>query len=249
MGATITARLSVKKLREGKNIICSAAKHNLRELAAERGMDGHINPDQSHLNRVLCGPDSADGVAAFSRELMDSEGIGELRKDAVRGIELVISLPPTGTIDTDQFFDDALHWAMRHFAVPVLSAVVHYDESAPHMHIILLPLIAGRMNGSDLFGDKAKLKRMQNDFYERVARPYGMSKPPEPKRIPAADRKKLAGQILSAIRVNSALLDQPGLKSALLDVLASNPGPAAPPWVCQSPQHPICKATAKPLQG
>src|SRR5207245_6185490 len=58
---------------------------------------------------------------------------------------------------------DSLAWIEVYFAVPVLSAVVHVDEAAPHMHVLLLPLLNGRMQGSDLVGSRSRLRAMQSE--------------------------------------------------------------------------------------
>lgn len=162
--------LRMKGLK-GKAIIVTAAKHNLREILAE--LDGDqgttIDPSRTPMNRILRGAATAAGVASEARALMAASGIATLRKDALRGLEIIFSLPASTTVDQCAFFDDAMSWAEQWFSVPILSAIVHNDEAAPHCHVILLPLVDGRMRGSELMGNRMKIMAMQGDFQAKVA--------------------------------------------------------------------------------
>lgn len=216
--------LSIKKLK-GKGIIRTAMKHNLRELQAELGADSHIDATRTALNTVMAGAVTSGGVFEYAERLMLEAGVGPLRKDAVRGLELVVSLPPSSRINPAILFADALTWAQGFFALPVLSAVVHNDEATPHCHILLLPLIDGRMKGSDLVGDRTRLQAMQTSFYEQVGQRHGLTRPKPPRRITAATRHKSASIILTTLQSDPALIDSPTIESALLMTFARDPEP------------------------
>ncbi|MBC7455332.1 MAG: hypothetical protein H7335_16885, partial [Massilia sp.] len=87
--------LRIKKLT-GKVIIEVAARHNHREILAELGAapGGHIDPARVGLNRVLRGHGTAAAVASQAKILMDAAGVKAMRKDAVRALEIIFSLPP-----------------------------------------------------------------------------------------------------------------------------------------------------------
>lgn len=139
-GAAMTHHqfLRIKKLT-GKAIIQAAAKHNHREILAEMGaaQGGHIDPLRTSGNIVLRGCDTAAGVASVAQSLMDSADVKPLRKDAVRVLEIIFSLPPEPQLI---FFDDATAWVEQYFAAPVISAIFHHDEAEPHCHVLLLPV-------------------------------------------------------------------------------------------------------------
>ena len=132
-----------------------AAKHNHREILAEMGaaQGGHIDPLRTIGNIVLRGCDTAAVVASVAQSLMDSANVNPLRKDAVRALEIIFSLPPESSINHRRYFDDATAWLEQYFAAPVISAIVHGDDAAPHCHV-LLALVGGRMIGSDLMGGR-----------------------------------------------------------------------------------------------
>lgn len=216
--------LRIKKL-SGKAIIEVAARHNHREILTELGAspDGHIDPARVELNCVLRGHSTAAAVAREAQSLMDAAGVKSLRKDAVRGIEVIFGLPPESSIDHDQFFNDSVQWAGQYFAAPVISAIVHNDESAPHCHVLLLPLVDGRMIGSELVGGRAKLQTLQADFQAQVGQRYGLARQTAQKRISAARRKCAMDLAFDVLQANSGL--SAAVLQALLAPHASNPAP------------------------
>ena len=216
--------LSIKKLK-GKGIIQLAAKHNLREIQAEYGVnsDGKIDPERVALNIVLSGADTASGVVGEAQRLMTAAGIKSLRKDAVVGLEVLASLPPNSDINENKYFNDFVLWAESYFEAPILSAIVHNDETAPHCHILLLPLIDGRMAGSDLMGGKTKLQDMHADFYKQVGQHYGLKRQAPQKRHSAAIRKQAVDLAFDALQVNGGLND--AVLRVLVDAHLANPEP------------------------
>lgn len=219
---TQTAFLRIKKLTH-KDSIFVAAKHNHREIVAENGAakDGPINPLRIGDNVVLRGQNTAAGVAEMAQSLMNNAEVKPLRKDAVRALEIIFSLPPTSQIDQRQFFDDAIKWLEQYFNVPVISAIIHNDEAAPHCHVLLLPLVCGRMIGSELMGNKAKLQAMQADFHVKVAHGYGFTRQAPHKRLSATIRRQAIDAALTALTARSAL--DPALLRVLLEPHFNDP--------------------------
>ena len=73
-----------------------------------------------------------------------------------------------------RFFDDcAEFFAERYGKENVISAVVHLDESTPHLHFNLIPVTGGRLCAKELF-DRSALRELQTDFYEVVGKKYGL---------------------------------------------------------------------------
>jgi len=221
---THTHFLRIKKLT-GKNIIQAAAKHNCRELAGEIGLtaESHIDPQRIKHNIILKGADTAAGIAGAAQSLMDAAKVKPLRKDAVRALEIIFSLQAESTIDFRSYFEDATRWAENYFNVPVISSIIHLDEAAPHCHVILLPLINGRMVGSDLMGGRSKIAAHQSDFHDKVGRCYGLARMTKEKLPSASIRREALELAFNALEANS------GLNSAIIRVLIephlANPAP------------------------
>lgn len=216
--------LRIKKL-VGRDIIRAAAKHNLREIPAETGAGGHIDPTRTCLNEVIAGGATAAEVVSRAEDLVKDAGVGKLRRDAVRGVEIVVSLPATQTIDSADFFTASLVWVRRFFNVPVLSAVAHRDEAATHCHVLLLPLVGGRMVGSALVGNRKRLMAMHSSFYEEVGLRFGMARPKETPRLSSTDRHIAASMILTSIQSHPELMDKPDVEEELLVALRRDPVP------------------------
>lgn len=78
--------------------------------------------------------------------------------------------------EKNQFFRDCLEFHQRRFG-HVISAVVHYDETTPHMHILSVPLTHdGRLSAREIIGNRTKMSQMQTAFYEQVGRDYGLER-------------------------------------------------------------------------
>jgi hypothetical protein len=78
--------------------------------------------------------------------------------------------------ENDQFFRDCLEFHQMRFG-HVISAVIHYDETTPHLHILSVPLTQdGRLSAREIVGNRANLSRMQTEFFEQVGRGYGLER-------------------------------------------------------------------------
>jgi hypothetical protein len=215
---------------KGPALVLAAARHNLRENQAERGMDSHIDARRAHLNAVLAGPPTAKEVAELAEQRMRAAGVNpkRFRKDGVRAVEVVCSLPADYGGDDTAFFLDCLTWVGSRYGGDenIVSAVVHRDEAQRHCHIIIVPIREGRMAGSDLASyHKAALIADQNDFHERVAAKHGLRRPQA--RLGSAGRASLARAVLARLKaVNDAALRSeiwPSLRAAI----EANPQPHA----------------------
>lgn len=78
--------------------------------------------------------------------------------------------------ENDQFFRDCLQFHQRKFG-HVISAVIHYDETTPHLHILSVPLTHdGRLSAREIVCNRANLSRMQTEFFEQVGKEYGLER-------------------------------------------------------------------------
>ena len=197
--------MRVERLK-GVGIILKAANHNKRTHGATSA-----DPQLTHLNFVIRGPSSAAKVAALATELMAGVGIHKpTRHDAVAALEFVFSLPTDTAIPLATYFGECVDWVARHFGGEqnILSADVHRDEAAPHCHVLILPLMDGRMNGSKLFGSKALLIARQESFHAEVSSHYGMRR--SPARLKGADKREGARSVFQRLEET----DDPILRSA-----------------------------------
>lgn len=216
--------LRLKKLK-GPGIIGAAARHNRRTIQVGVGASDSIDPTRSHLNQTLQGPPTPEGVVLLAGQRLRDAGISKLRKDAVMALEFVFSLPPDSGLDDQRYFEDCAAWVGQHFggAVNILSVDVHRDEAAPHCHVLLLPMIGGRMVGSDLMGNRRKLLEIQQAFHEAVAGRHGLRKAPA--RLAGASKHRAASAVLSHLNKASDAALRSKVWPSVRDAIEGDPGP------------------------
>lgn len=205
---------------KGKATFIAAARHNLREIQAELGADSHITPTKSHLNVVSRGGQTSVEVLAHAEQLMHAAGIRNLRKDVVFAVEYLFSLPPETRVDVQAYFDASIEWLTSHICCPIVSAVIHLDEKAPHMHVLVLPLVNGRMQGSAVVGYKENLADLKRSHYERVAQAFDLAPP-----VRWTNKQKLyiAEQAYRFMRDQPDLLLKPDVRYALTQAMIKDP--------------------------
>ena len=104
------------------------------------------------------------------------------RKDAVVMNSFVLGSDKTfcdslSRVEQYNFFSDCYKFfAERYGAENIIAAVVHNDETTPHMHLNLMPVTKdGRLCSKQLF-DKPQLQQLQTDFYETVGKRWGLQR-------------------------------------------------------------------------
>ncbi|WP_127807134.1 plasmid recombination protein [Hydrogenophaga sp. NH-16] len=161
-----------------KCTLMDAARHNLREIQAERGANGYIDPTRIHQNVILAGPTSASEVVALSKTLAAEAGIdfATLRKDYCHAYELVFSLSTVrGGFDSLSYFANCLEWTRSAYGLPVLLATEHRDEATKHLHVLLLPIKDKEYVGCKMLS-QASTRKLSDSFFKSVAGPAGLKR-------------------------------------------------------------------------
>ncbi len=118
-------------------------------------------------------------IQAFNNRLPCSR-----RRDAVLCIEYLITASPEafarhgGHLDDlgSGYFRDALAWLRhRHGTDNVISAVIHLDESTPHLVAYAIPLTKdGRLSARDFLGGPQVMRKLQDSFYDACGQQRGL---------------------------------------------------------------------------
>lgn len=180
-----------------------AARHNLREIQSELGANGRINATQTLHNWVVAGPNDASGVVSLALEIaaVAEVNLCQKRHDYCQAIELIFSLPDKSDVELHNYFQQCLLWAESAYALPVLSAVVHMDESFPHCHVLLMPLTDdGDYVGSKPLG-KLQTKKYIESFFSNVALPAGLRR--QGAKMRGAVKQVAIGLILERCRAEN----------------------------------------------
>ena len=156
------------------------ARHALRE-------DDTPNADatRSHCNVVLGGRGhNAQQVLAQMKAATDPLA---KRKDAVRCIEFLIAASPSinqwDESKQDRYYKSALAWIGDRFGGGrnVHLAVLHRDETTPHLQVLLAPILHSpdgtkKLAANKLIGGPAGLKKLQDDFAAQIGQQFGLER-------------------------------------------------------------------------
>lgn len=137
---------------------------------------------------------------AIERRMGELSTKRKIRDNQVRAMGFIVStneaLPDEET--AKEFLDRSVQWfGARYGYENLLAAQIHLDEGTPHVHIWIAPVIHGedgydRLCAKELFApDKRRknaegkwevtaqgtMSRLQEDFWEQVAKPYGYERP------------------------------------------------------------------------
>lgn len=130
-------------------------------------------------NQVLIGPDNSKEIL----QRWHDRAPDKIRKNAVRGIEYLVTGSPEAMAkmspgQQNDYFAEALDWLKdKHGAENILSAVIHRDETTPHLSAMVIPIDdRGKLNAREFLGGRDKLSQMQTDFAERVGREHGLER-------------------------------------------------------------------------
>ena len=135
-----------------------------------------IDPTRTHLNFHLVEPGGR--YRAVAERQIKAAGC-RTRTDSIRVVETVITASPDffekkKMREIREFFQTALDFIkQKQNPETIISAVVHMDEKTPHMHLSFVPLTEdGRLSAKDIVGNKKKLTKWQDAFWEHMVQKY-----------------------------------------------------------------------------
>lgn len=137
---------------------------------------------------------------AIERRMGELNTKRKIRDNQVRAMGFIVSSNDVlDEKDAREFLDRSVQWfGARYGYENLLAAQIHLDEGTPHAHIWIAPVMHDRETGFDrlcakeLFApDKRRknaegkwevtaqgtMSRLQEDFWEQVAKPYGYERP------------------------------------------------------------------------
>lgn len=159
---------------------------------AIRGIEKHVqreastsntNPDidwaRSSQNYNLHSQYQGTYKQAIKKRLEEC-GIEKVRKNAVQMVELLFTASPDffkgkNSDQIRQYFTDCYNWACEKYGKSnIITAVVHLDESTPHLHLEFIPIKDSRLNARELF--KRPLTELQTEVHSRVFSKYDLKR-------------------------------------------------------------------------
>ena len=174
-------------------------RHNERE-PGQRHSNKNIKPDRTKDNIFLKPKDDRTyGERVEDRLEAGYRGTKAVRKDAVKMVEATVQLGGDITKESEETQIEALKEAYEELKEMygeenIISAVIHVDETTPHLHCDFVPLTKrGNLSAKDVIGDKKKMRRTQEKFLEamqeRVPRAKFARLEPEKAQFNGLDQK------------------------------------------------------------
>lgn len=162
--------------------LLAAAQHNRRHPDG-RGWQRKSDPKEIHRNECLMGPDTCEDVVALHAEMMATVGYTPKRHDYTQSVELLFTTPHDFAIDHRDYLVWCLGWAQENLGHgAVLSADTHFDEGidgkAPHLHILMAPIVNGEWAGSGFVTTKTWPK-LQAQFGRDIELKFGLKLMPQ----------------------------------------------------------------------
>ncbi|HZH69495.1 MAG TPA: MobV family relaxase [Flavobacteriaceae bacterium] len=192
-----------------------AVLHLEKTSGTDSAMSAHIertinpknaDPERTHLNRELIEfPDGVHNRTQAIQHRLDNAGLQrKIGKNQVRVIRILLtgSNEDMKRIETEgrlgNWCDDNVEWLRKTYGKEnIVSAVLHLDETTPHIHATLVPIVnterkkkkseaqvkkkyrkknpnASRLSADDVM-TRAKLKEYQDTYAETMAK-YGLQR-------------------------------------------------------------------------
>lgn len=160
--------LRFKKLKGGA--ISGCERHNERKKEIYKS-NPDIDVDKSNQNYHIIEPPKY----TYSRKIKDliKKSNCKTRKDSVMLVETIITASPEfmkklSLEEQKEYFKRATDFMIDKIGKQnIISAVVHMDESNPHMHLVFCPINKeNKLSAKSILGNQKSLSQWQTDYFE-----------------------------------------------------------------------------------
>lgn len=152
-----------------------AGRHNSRK-------DNVINADKNGHIKLIAGSNNPESAL---KAILEHSGI-KPRKNAVLAVEFIMSFSPemNGRVNVGEWTDECMAWIASEFPKgSILSSHLHEDETTPHIHVIVVPLVykevrnkmQWRLSCKDYLGTPEKMIALQ-DRYAEAMKGFGLER-------------------------------------------------------------------------
>lgn len=161
---------AIMRLEKVKTIsaMTNRQNHNTRKKGA-------TITDEQPMKPISLMEDRGISYSEFFKE--KTKGM-KIRKDAVRGLECVMTFSPNGVRvqDLQQWATDCKKWLFRTFGADnIYSCQIHLSEKTPHIHALIIPIRDNKLNAKAIVGNKSNLSKLQDD-YAKCVQKYGLER-------------------------------------------------------------------------
>lgn len=170
---------AVHHIRKAKDVAAGLGDHIDRKKGKEHTYKEVVYPEKSVLNKSYLMNKYCEIPLSQAINLRIKEGHNgkrAIRDNAVRYLETIVS---SDEATMNQIFnsgkgEDWVQANIKFFEEEygkenIVRAVLHMDETTPHMHIVIVPLTKdGRLNAKELVGNRVALQQRHTRYSEAV---------------------------------------------------------------------------------
>ena len=163
-----------------RDAIVGIERENERDETYRSKSNPKIDCERTPHNYHFIKPD--DTYTAFiNQRIKDLAPKRKIKDDAVLMCSFFVGASPEFFIGKDRddigafFFECTEFFAERYGRENIISAVVHLDETTPHMHLNLMPVLDGRLCAKQLF-DRKELRSIQTDLHNAVGKHWNLER-------------------------------------------------------------------------
>lgn len=171
----------IRKKSHKKTSISAVNNHNMRLVSEE-----NIDTKKSHLNKILIG---SDNIRNDVMGYINANDIKVRNKETVIFNEFVLTASPEFFFNKDgkkksksEYRSDLNDWVKTQIEYlqkgeygVCVNAVLHLDESSPHIHAISLPIKDNKLNNKSFWRGKNSYSKLQDD-YNQANKKHGLKR-------------------------------------------------------------------------
>ena len=166
---TSTIGLHFKKHKDGT----TGLKRHVERQHGQNHANENIKPELTKYNIFLAGDRNLSYQQRIDNIIKSQLGDKKIRKDAVKLVTTTVQL---GGDITKQSKSDQISSLKSAFDIlkndfgedNIVSAVIHLDETTPHLHFDFVPIIDNKLSARALLGNKFDLRNRQNKFLSDI---------------------------------------------------------------------------------
>lgn len=186
--------MRIKKLHTNANV-GGAISHHLRTRETDNADPERIKKDWFYPNNYTKDENGKIDYAAKNTDFEERKKLQQatmarykkllpekVRKNGVRAVEFMMTVSPEVMQRKDfnsvKYLNACGNWAREKFGKEnVFFIAQHYDETTPHVSILLTPKDEnGKLNARKFFGGREKMQELQDDFFEKVGKEFGLER-------------------------------------------------------------------------
>ena len=170
------AQYGILRFKKYKGPAISPIEAHNERTKEQYASNPDIDTSRSRYNLHLVQP---QGRYREEADRMIAAAHCRVRKDSVRVVEALVTASPEffkgkSRSEVKAYFEYALKFLeSKQSPDTFLSAVIHMDEKTPHLHLCFVPLTSdGRLSAKEIIGNKKKLVKWQDEFWEHMVKRY-----------------------------------------------------------------------------